>query len=129
VTRTAHALDAWDWFRRRTFHHSRFADAGALLRTKEERGCSVSVCLPTRNEADTVGDIVRAIGRDLVEAVPLVDEIVVVDAASADGTSGLAAEAGAVVSDVDGRPWTIRSDSIVAAATPSLHDDLVALVQ
>jgi glucosyl-3-phosphoglycerate synthase len=97
VTRTAHALDAWDWFRRRTFHHSRFADTGALLRAKEERGCSVSVCLPTRNEADTVGDIVRAIGRDLVEAVPLVDEIVVVDAASADGTSGLAAEAGAIV--------------------------------
>jgi myo-inositol-1(or 4)-monophosphatase len=41
----------------------------------------------------------------------------------------LAAEAGAVVSDVDGRPWTIRSNSIVAAATPALHADLLALVQ
>jgi myo-inositol-1(or 4)-monophosphatase len=41
----------------------------------------------------------------------------------------LAAEAGAVVSDIDGRPWTIRSDSIVASATPALHDDLLALVQ
>jgi myo-inositol-1(or 4)-monophosphatase len=39
----------------------------------------------------------------------------------------LAAEAGAVVSDVDGRPWTIHSDSIVASATPALHDDLLAL--
>jgi myo-inositol-1(or 4)-monophosphatase len=41
----------------------------------------------------------------------------------------LAAEAGAVVSDVDGRPWTIHSDSIVASATPALHDNLLALVQ
>jgi myo-inositol-1(or 4)-monophosphatase len=43
--------------------------------------------------------------------------------------SVLAAEAGAVVSDIDGRPWTIRSESIVASATPALHDDLLALVQ
>jgi myo-inositol-1(or 4)-monophosphatase len=40
----------------------------------------------------------------------------------------LAAEAGASVSDVDGCPWTIHSDSIVASATPELHDDLLALV-
>jgi myo-inositol-1(or 4)-monophosphatase len=39
----------------------------------------------------------------------------------------LAAEAGAVVSDIDGRPWTIESDSLVAAATPELHADLLAL--
>lgn len=41
----------------------------------------------------------------------------------------LAAEAGAVVSDVDGKRWTIRSDSIVASATPALHDDLLALAR
>jgi len=40
----------------------------------------------------------------------------------------LAAEAGASVSDVDGRPCTIHSDSIVASATPELHHDLLALV-
>ena len=39
----------------------------------------------------------------------------------------LAAEAGAVVSDVGGRPWTIASDSIVAAATPELQAELLAL--
>jgi myo-inositol-1(or 4)-monophosphatase len=41
----------------------------------------------------------------------------------------VAAEAGALVSDIDGRPWTTRSDSIVAAADPALHADLLALVQ
>lgn len=40
----------------------------------------------------------------------------------------LAAEAGAVVSDMDGGPWTVASSSLVAAATPELHRDLRALV-
>jgi myo-inositol-1(or 4)-monophosphatase len=39
----------------------------------------------------------------------------------------LVTEAGGVVSDVDGRPWTVDSDSIVAAATPELHAELLAL--
>ena len=37
----------------------------------------------------------------------------------------LAAEAGAVVSDVDGEPWTLESDSILAIATNG--DDLEPL--
>jgi myo-inositol-1(or 4)-monophosphatase len=39
----------------------------------------------------------------------------------------LASEAGATVSDIDGRSWTIESDSIVASAAPSLHEELLAL--
>jgi myo-inositol-1(or 4)-monophosphatase len=38
----------------------------------------------------------------------------------------LAAEAGALVSDPDGRPWTLSSDSLVASASPELHLELVA---
>jgi glucosyl-3-phosphoglycerate synthase len=95
--RAPHALDTWDWFRTKTYHHSQFGDKDALLRAKERQARTVSVCLPTRREAETVGDIVRAISRDLIEAVPLVDEVVVVDAGSADGTARVAAEAGALV--------------------------------
>jgi myo-inositol-1(or 4)-monophosphatase len=39
----------------------------------------------------------------------------------------LAAEAGATVTDIDGNPWTIQSDSIVASATPALHHELLLL--
>jgi myo-inositol-1(or 4)-monophosphatase len=39
----------------------------------------------------------------------------------------LVTEAGGIVSDIDGRPWTIRSDSIVASATAALHRDLLAI--
>ncbi len=39
----------------------------------------------------------------------------------------LAREAGATVTDLDGQPWTIRSDSIVAGADPDLHRELLII--
>jgi myo-inositol-1(or 4)-monophosphatase len=40
----------------------------------------------------------------------------------------LAEEAGAVVTDLDGRPWDLSSRSFLAAATPKLHRELLAMV-
>ncbi|MEU3553588.1 glucosyl-3-phosphoglycerate synthase [Streptomyces fragilis] len=68
-----------------------------ILAAKRQSGSTVSVVLPALNEEATVGDIVSAIRRDLVEQVPLVDELVVVDSASTDRTSEVAAAAGAKV--------------------------------
>jgi glucosyl-3-phosphoglycerate synthase len=62
-------------------------------------GTTVSVCLPARNEAATVGPIVSAIRSHLVEVVPLVDELMVVDDHSSDGTAQVARDAGATVVD------------------------------
>ena len=39
----------------------------------------------------------------------------------------LAAEAGAIVSDIRGATWTIASDTVVAAADPELHQELIDL--
>jgi myo-inositol-1(or 4)-monophosphatase len=41
----------------------------------------------------------------------------------------LAAEAGAIVTDIEGRPWTADADSAVAAATPALLQDLLVLTR
>ena len=82
---------AEDWAKRRTFHHSLYPAA----RIAAERVGSVSVCLPARECATTIGGIVSALS-DLRRA-GAIDEIVVVDAASADGTAQIAAEAGAKV--------------------------------
>ncbi|MER6731306.1 glucosyl-3-phosphoglycerate synthase [Streptomyces puniciscabiei] len=68
-----------------------------ILAAKQRTGQSVSVVLPALNEEETVGDIVAVIRHDLVEQVPLVDEIVVVDSGSTDRTSAVAAAAGARV--------------------------------
>jgi glucosyl-3-phosphoglycerate synthase len=63
---------------------------------------TVSVCLPARNEATTVGPIVSAIRASLVERVGLVDEVVVLDDHSDDATAEVATSAGARVVDAAG---------------------------
>ncbi|MFJ5141569.1 glucosyl-3-phosphoglycerate synthase [Streptomyces sp. NPDC088707] len=63
-----------------------------------KRNTKVSVVLPALNEEATVGDIVAVIRRELMsEAVPLVDELVVIDSGSTDRTAVVAAAAGARV--------------------------------
>ena len=86
-----------DWFERRTFHHSDFADADSLARAKREQGLVVSVCIPALNEEATVGTIVETIRDRLMDRVPLVDELAVIDSASSDRTVEAAKAAGADV--------------------------------
>lgn len=81
----------------RRYHHLQFSDFGHLANLKREAGQTVSVCIPTRNESETIGDIVATIRHRLVEDVPLVDEILVVDSDSDDGTRAIAAAEGARV--------------------------------
>ncbi|MFF7354392.1 MULTISPECIES: glucosyl-3-phosphoglycerate synthase [Streptomyces] len=68
-----------------------------ILSAKQRTGQTISVVLPALDEEETVGDIVAVIRHDLMERVPLVDEIVVVDSGSTDRTSEVAAAAGARV--------------------------------
>ncbi|WP_228974305.1 glucosyl-3-phosphoglycerate synthase [Streptomyces sp. DH12] len=69
-----------------------------LLAAKQARGTTVSVVLPALDEEATVGEIVTVIRRELMTpAVPLVDELVVLDSGSTDRTAQVAAAAGARV--------------------------------
>ncbi|MFH8239567.1 glucosyl-3-phosphoglycerate synthase [Streptomyces sp. G6] len=68
-----------------------------LMAAKHAGGQSVSVVLPALDEEATVGAIVSVIRRELMERVPLVDELLVVDSGSRDRTSEVAAAAGARV--------------------------------
>ncbi|WP_369395164.1 glucosyl-3-phosphoglycerate synthase [Streptomyces sp. CG1] len=68
-----------------------------ILSAKQRTGRTISVVLPALNEEETVGDIVAVVRHDLMEQIPLVDEIVVVDSGSTDRTSEVAAAAGARV--------------------------------
>ncbi|MBF6556248.1 MAG: glucosyl-3-phosphoglycerate synthase [Acidimicrobiales bacterium] len=73
-------------------------DPFALAEAKEGR--SVSVCIPARNEAATVGAIVNSIVSALTASpggAPLVDEVVVIDDGSTDQTAHQALLAGARV--------------------------------
>ncbi|KUG53005.1 glucosyl-3-phosphoglycerate synthase [Kocuria rosea subsp. polaris] len=86
--------DVQEWFAARSYHGRQWS-AEQLCRRK--RGTTVSVVLPARNEAETVGRIVAALRRELMEDVALIDELVVIDSDSTDGTGAVAAAAGARV--------------------------------
>ncbi|MGD0880865.1 MAG: glucosyl-3-phosphoglycerate synthase [Acidimicrobiales bacterium] len=82
---------------RSTSVHTDFA-AGSLAAAKADR--SISVCIPARNEAATIGPIVRTIVTELTVAgggTDLVDEVVVVDDGSGDDTGAIARREGARV--------------------------------
>src|SRR6185312_1475007 len=76
------------------FRHDDF-DAVGLVAAK--RGRTVSVCLPARNEEATVGAIIDTIRTELIQGVPLVDEVIVIDDGSTDATAEVALAAGAKV--------------------------------
>jgi glucosyl-3-phosphoglycerate synthase len=79
------------WARERTYHHSLYP----AERIACERAVSVSVCLPAKECAGTVGAIVGELVR--LREAGAIDEIVVVDAASRDRTAEVAQRAGATV--------------------------------
>jgi glucosyl-3-phosphoglycerate synthase len=91
-------LSVAEWFGTRSFEHDRFAALEALAARKRELGLELSIVLPCREVADTIGAIAAEI-HSLNEQAPLVDEIVAVDAGSADGTAEVARRNGLVVYD------------------------------
>jgi glucosyl-3-phosphoglycerate synthase len=79
------------WAEARSFHHSLYP----AQRIAHERRQSVSVCLPARECAGTVGEIVGALVA--LRDAGAIDEVVVVDADSPDDTATVAERAGATV--------------------------------
>ena len=84
---------------------------------------SVAVCIPARDEAATVGAVVGVTRR--LTHVGLVDEIVVVDDGSSDGTGALARAAGALVVTNASGPGKGQALSAAVAATTA---DLLVFV-
>ena len=82
----------------RTFDASMFTmDQGLAAKA----GRTVSVCIPCRNEAATVGGLVHMLRTTLVDATGLVDELIVLDDNSVDDTAAVAALNGATVVSVN----------------------------
>jgi len=85
------------WFGESNFHHAEFGDLRRLVQLKEKQGVTVSLVLPTLNEEETIGPIVRRAIREMVGRTPLLDEILVIDSASTDRTCEIAEAEGARV--------------------------------
>lgn len=88
------------WHERRTLGPEALLDPDELAVRKRDEGMRVSVVLPALNEATTIGAICRCIRDELIET-RVVDELLVVDGGSTDGTEAIAFAAGADVASVD----------------------------
>ncbi|WP_308042641.1 glucosyl-3-phosphoglycerate synthase [Micromonospora sp. PLK6-60] len=104
--------------------------ARRLVRAKGDT--RVSVVLPARNEEATVGAIVSTIREHLVDRVPLVDELIVVDSRSTDRTAQVARAAGAEVVSQDamtrGLPQLTGKGDALWAGLAAAEGDVVAFV-
>lgn len=82
------------WFAENTYHANEFADLERLLALKHEQQLSISLALPALNEAENVGNVIRAVKNALMNNIPLLDEIVLIDSNSTDRTREIAAGLG-----------------------------------
>jgi len=85
------------WFKNRTFHHSQFSDVKELVRLKRKKNLTISVGLPTLNEAETIATELIVIKSELMDKYHLIDELAIIDSGSTDKTREIAAKYGADV--------------------------------
>jgi glucosyl-3-phosphoglycerate synthase len=84
------------WFAENSFHSREFADIGRLIDLKRKSGVRISLGLPALNEEATIGNVIHTLKAALMDAAPLLDEIVLIDSNSTDFTRKLAAQLGVV---------------------------------
>jgi glucosyl-3-phosphoglycerate synthase len=85
------------WFAENTFSSTEYDDLQRLFALKQQQGVTVSLALPTLNEAETIGEIIDQLQERLMRAVPLLDELVLIDSGSDDRTREIAASRGVPV--------------------------------
>jgi glucosyl-3-phosphoglycerate synthase len=82
------------WFAENTFHAEEFTNLNLLLAYKQRQNLKISLALPALNEEATVGNVIQTVKRALMDQVPLLDEIVLIDSNSTDRTREIAASLG-----------------------------------
>uniref|UniRef100_A0A7C1FN99 Glucosyl-3-phosphoglycerate synthase n=1 Tax=Caldilinea aerophila TaxID=133453 RepID=A0A7C1FN99_9CHLR len=85
------------WFAENTFSAEEFSDLEELAAIKREKGLTISLALPALNEEETVGSVIATVKSALMDNVPLLDEIVLIDSDSTDRTREIATELGVPV--------------------------------
>ena len=85
------------WFAANTYHADEFKQLERLVALKREQGITVSLALPALNEEGTVGSVIKTLKHALLDKIPLLDEIVLIDSGSTDSTRVIAAELGVPV--------------------------------
>ena len=82
------------WFAENTFHADEFKQLEELVALKQQQHLTISLALPALNEEATVGKVIQTIKTALMDNMPLLDEIVLMDSNSTDRTRAIATELG-----------------------------------
>ena len=85
------------WFAENTFHADEYLQLEQLLLAKKSKNLTVSVALPALNEAETIGTVIEQIQEHLMNRMPLIDELVIIDSNSTDETREIARSYGVPV--------------------------------
>ena len=120
------------WFAENTFHAHEFEDIAQLVKLKEQQGLTISLGLPTLNEQETIGNVIKTMRQRFVEEFPLLDEIVVIDSDSTDRTIEIVERLGVpVVKHPDVLPqygtWTGKGEALWNSLYV-LRGDLIAWI-
>ncbi len=82
------------WFAENTYHADEFSNLEYLLALKRDQDVTISLALPALNEEETVGKVIHTVKTALMDEVPILDEIVLMDSNSTDQTRQIASELG-----------------------------------
>jgi len=92
ATFTAVTVDRW--FAENTFSSQEFKKLEKLVEMKTARNLTISLGLPALNEEETIEKIIQTMQDHLMDRVPLLDEIVLIDSGSTDYTVDIAQDLG-----------------------------------
>jgi glucosyl-3-phosphoglycerate synthase len=94
VGQTAISVLVDKWFAENTYHADEFDNLDFLVDLKRSLGLTISLALPALNEQETVGNVITTVKEALMDRVPLLDEIILIDSNSSDCTRQIAADLG-----------------------------------
>jgi glucosyl-3-phosphoglycerate synthase len=86
-----------NWFEKNRYRAESFSDVKKLVKLKNEQKLTISCVIPTLNEEDNIGRVVRTLKEKLMEGKEkrLIDELIVMDSGSSDRTKEIAEKEGA----------------------------------
>lgn len=82
------------WFAENTYHSNEFSDLERLLELKLAAKLTISLAMPALNEEKTVGKVISKVKTALMDEIPLLDEMVLIDSNSSDKTREIAEDLG-----------------------------------
>jgi glucosyl-3-phosphoglycerate synthase len=94
IGQTAISILVDKWFAENTYSAEEFSDLESLLVLKRKCGLTISLALPALNEEKTVGRVIRILKEHLMDRLPILDEILLVDSDSTDHTRQIAQDMG-----------------------------------